>query len=126
MSTILLVDDDIDLAETLKEWFEMEGHEADVVFDGVSALKKMLAGSYDIIILDWQLPGLDGLEVCRQYRANGGNASVLMLTGKRDSLCQEAGRDAGVTDFLPKPFTLDKLMERFQRIVLPDGAASTE
>ncbi len=117
MPRILLVDDDFDLAETLKEWFEMDGHLVDAVQTGSAALANMASSSYDIIILDWQLPDGEGVDVCRQYRAQGGTDKVLMLTGKREFACQYAGLKAGANDFLSKPFTLDQLMERFESLL---------
>jgi two-component system response regulator MprA len=118
MPKFLLVDDDEDLLETLKEWFEMEGHDVETASTGQVALEKMKQGPHDLIILDWQLPEMEGVEVCRAYRAAGGRDRVLMLTGKRDASSAAAGKDAGASDFLPKPFTLDQLMERVQSMLM--------
>lgn len=117
MAKLLLVDDDEDLASTLKELFEMYEHEVDVAGDGFSALNCIEARSYDLILLDWQLPDMPGLDVCQQYRDRGGKTRVLMLTGMRDASSKEAGMAAGATAILTKPFTMDQLLERVQTLL---------
>ena len=117
MAKILLVEDDIDLSDTLKDWLECINHTVDTAYNGVDALAKMQSGTYDIIVLDWQLPEMLGVEVCRQYRSGGGKDRVLMLTGNRDQSAREAGISAGADDYLPKPFNLDQLMKRMQEIL---------
>jgi DNA-binding response OmpR family regulator len=114
MARILLVDDDEDLAETLAELFSMLDHEVEVVGNGGAALEKMRGAPFDLILLDWQLPDMTGVDVCRQYRQTGGKTRILMLSGMRDNAAQEAGKAAGVDDFLTKPFTVDQLTDRVQ------------
>jgi DNA-binding response OmpR family regulator len=117
MAKILLVDDDEDLSETLCECLEMDGHEVSSAVTGTQALQQMRAEAHDIVILDWQLPELEGLEVCRQYRQSGGTDKILMLTGKRDAQSQQEGHAAGATEFLVKPFTADQLIERINSLL---------
>jgi DNA-binding response OmpR family regulator len=112
MAHVLLVDDDEDLAETLREVFELESHSCDCVETAQQALQHLSKRSYNLILLDWQLPDMDGQEVCRQYRASGGKDRIIMLTGMRDAESRQAGRQAGADDFLTKPFTVDQLLER--------------
>ncbi|HEY9791268.1 MAG TPA: response regulator transcription factor [Candidatus Obscuribacterales bacterium] len=112
MAHVLLVDDDGDLAETLKEVFELESHSCDCVETAEQALERLSKTAYDLVLLDWQLPDMDGLEVCRRYRAAGGKDRIVMLTGMRDAQSRQAGRQAGADDFLTKPFTVDQLLER--------------
>jgi len=117
MARILLVDDDEDLAQTLAEVFEILGHDVRVLTCGGEALEAMQAERFDAILLDWQLPDMTGLEVCRQYRQAGGRDKVLLLTGMRDVASKEAGKAAGANDFLSKPFTLDQLTERLDALL---------
>jgi len=117
MAKILLVDDDEDLAQTLAEVFEILAHAVRVLACGSEALEAMQAERFDAILLDWQLPDMTGLEVCRQYRQAGGRDKVLLLTGMRDVASKEAGKAAGANDFLSKPFTLDQLTERLDALL---------
>lgn len=117
MASILLVDDDEDLAQTLAEVLEMMEHSVQVIGDGQSAIDAMKTGRFDLVLLDWQLPDMSGLDVCKEYRNMGAKSPVLMLTGMRDAGSKELGRAAGADDFLTKPFTLDQLMERVQQIL---------
>ena len=111
MARLLLVDDDTDLAETLGEVFQMLDHDVQVAADGASAMLLLESGEFDVILLDWQLPDMTGIDVCRRYREVGGTAKVLMLTGMRDAASREMGSQAGVTSFLTKPFSLDQLTD---------------
>lgn len=95
----------------------MDGHEVSSASSGTQALEQMRAATHDIVILDWQLPELEGLEVCRQYRLAGGTDKILMLTGKRDAQSQQEGRTAGASDFLVKPFSADQLIERINNLL---------
>ena len=117
MSRILLVEDDVDLSETLKDWLECNGHSVDTAYSGPDALAKMLAEAYDVIVLDWQLPDMLGVEVCRQYRAGGGKDRLLMLTGNRDAGAKALGLEAGADDFMSKPFNLNQLTSRLSDIL---------
>lgn len=117
MAKILLVDDDEDLAETLADVMQILEHEVTVLSEGKPALEKMQSDGFDLILLDWQLPDMTGIDVCRQYREGGGSAQVLMLTGMRDAASREAGKAAGATDFLTKPFSIDQLTERLQALL---------
>src|SRR5688572_21498171 len=96
MATLLLVDDDADLSETLKDLFEMFDHEVDVAADGSGALELLGAGKeYDLIMLDWQLPDMAGIDVCKKYRDSNGASPILLLTGMRDAECLAVGKNAG-------------------------------
>jgi two-component system, OmpR family, manganese sensing response regulator len=117
MAKILLVDDDEDLAETLADLFQMLDHEVLVVGAGGPALQAMITSEFDLILLDWQLPDMAGIDVCKQYREKGGKARVLMLTGMRDAGSKEAGKAAGADDFLTKPFSVDQLTDRLQAML---------
>lgn len=117
MAKLLLVDDDADLAETLADLFSMLDHEVHVFGEGGPALEAMNAGQFDLILLDWQLPDMQGVDVCKRYRDAGGQSRILMLTGMRDAASRDAGRAAGADDFLIKPFTLDQITQRLEAML---------
>src|SRR4051812_29163231 len=109
VSRILVVEDNEELADNVRTWLENEEHKVDTVADGVEALRYLRTYEYDVIILDWTLPKMSGIEVLKQYRANKGTTPVLMLTGRRDLDDKESGLDAGADDYLTKPFELREL-----------------
>lgn len=109
MPTLLLVEDDRFLSDTVKSYLEWKSYAIDRAFEGPEALEKMQYGTYDLIILDWQLPGMDGIDVCRTYRQAGGKTPVLMLTGRSDPKEIAKATEFGASGFLPKPFKLDQL-----------------
>lgn len=118
MATILLVEDDRFLSDTIRSYLEFKNHVVDRAFEGPEALDKMQHGTYDLVILDWQLPGMDGIEVCRNYCSTiSGGAPVLMLTGRTDPKEIEVATAAGATGFLPKPFKLDQLEKNVEKIL---------
>jgi Response regulators consisting of a CheY-like receiver domain and a winged-helix DNA-binding domain len=82
--------------------------------NGKDALELLRESTYDFIILDWHLPELSGVEMCRYFRANGGTTPILMLTGKTDIADKEAGLDAGADDYLTKPFHPRELCARLR------------
>ena len=110
---ILVVEDNRPLAQNLADALELAGHSADFAADGVLGLRLALANSYDLLILDLGLPGMDGLEVCRRLRAElAHRMPVLMLTA-RDALPDKlAGFGSGADDYLVKPFAFEELLAR--------------
>lgn len=117
MAKILLVEDDYVLANTLLDWLEFKGHEAEHVANGEDALTSMTAKTYNIIVMDWNLPGLTGIEVCKRYREQGGNLPVLMLTGMHGSSDEEKCKQAGASKYLCKPFQLDDLTREVELLL---------
>lgn len=114
---ILLVEDNRDLALNLFDFFEDKGHTLDLAADGVTGLHLSASNSYDVIILDLLLPGLDGLTLCRKLREAGKQTPVLMLTA-RDSLNDKiAGLEAGADDYVVKPFALREVEARLHALV---------
>ncbi|MFC5380523.1 response regulator transcription factor [Aquipuribacter nitratireducens] len=113
---LLLVEDDPDLGPLLLARLQEEGHVADLVADGEEAL--WLAGEqdYDVVVLDVDLPGRDGIDVCRTLRAGGDHTPVLMLTGRGALAHRVEGLDAGADDYLPKPFHLAELEARLRAL----------
>ncbi|MBX9567557.1 MAG: response regulator [Candidatus Obscuribacterales bacterium] len=117
MANILLVEDDTDLSETLQDWLAFQQHNVEAVYNGPEALEQMRFGSYDIVVLDWQLPGMNGIDVLKHYRDEGGALKVLMLTGRTEAKEIKALMEAGATDYMAKPFNLKDLSARIEKIL---------
>lgn len=124
MANILLVEDDEDLSETLQDWLLFQQHTVEAVFTGTEALEQMRFSNYDIVVLDWQLPGMNGIDVLKVYRSEGGQMPVLMLTGRTEAKEIKSLMDAGATGYMAKPFNLKELSARVEEIVSKAGAAS--
>jgi DNA-binding response OmpR family regulator len=117
MAKILFVEDDRDLTLTVSQWLESEHHTVEVVHNGQEGLDRVLHCNYDVIILDWSLPEVTGVEICRQYRNSKGTTPVMMLTGKDMLQDKEAGLDSGADDYLTKPFSLRELLARIRALL---------
>lgn len=107
---ILVVEDEVRLASTLKDLLEMNGYAADVCHDGESGLDNALSGIYDVMILDVMLPRLDGFAVLRRLRASGNATPVLMLTARSEVTDRIEGLDCGADYYLTKPFEPRELL----------------
>src|SRR5215212_1200902 len=112
---ILAVDDDPRILDLLRRGLVYEGYHVDTAVDGPSALATARDNPPDLVVLDWMMPGLDGLEVCRRLRA-AGDVPILMLTAKDDIKDRVTGLDAGADDYLVKPFSVDELMARVRAL----------
>lgn len=110
---VLVVEDNIDIASLLVDFFTEQGHIADFAHDGLSALNLLRQNDYDALILDLALPGMDGIELCRQIReVLNASMPILMLTA-RDRLADKlTGFEAGADDYLVKPFELAEVYAR--------------
>jgi DNA-binding response OmpR family regulator len=117
MAKILLVEDDQELARTISKWFTLEHHTVETVHDGLDGLDRIMVGSFDVIVLDWMLPSLDGIELCRRYRAARGVTPIIMLTGKSMVSEKELGLDNGADDYLTKPFSVRELSARVRALL---------
>jgi two-component system, OmpR family, manganese sensing response regulator len=112
MPKILVADDDPAVTQTVMEFLETQHHTVEAVFDGRSAYEQLRFYSYDLAVLDWQMPLLSGVDACRQYRDAGGKTPILMLTGKSSIDEKEVAFNAGADDYLTKPFNIRELGAR--------------
>ncbi len=117
MAKILIADDDSELIARVKQVLERDLFVVEAVDNGQSAYDLLLSFQFDAVILDWQMPGLDGPEVCRKLRDRGNNVPVLMLTGKSDIPDKVQGLNAGADDYLVKPFHADELSARLRSMI---------
>ena len=113
---VLVEEDHPKLATTVATVLRREGMATDVAFDGHDALDHVAAADYDVIVLDRDLPGLHGDEVCRSVRAGGCPSRVLMLTAAGTIADRVAGLDLGADDYLPKPFDFAELCARIRAL----------
>lgn len=103
MAKILLVEDDLDFAQDLCDWLRHDKHTVELAENGMQALRKIEEGGFELVILDWQLPDVSGLDVLRQYREGRRMIPVLMLTGKSELDDKTTGLDSGADHYLVKP-----------------------
>jgi two-component system OmpR family response regulator len=113
---ILVVEDELKMANLLRRGLVEEGHAVDVARTGDDAVWMAQAAEYDAIVLDLMLPGIDGIEVCRRIRDDGVWAPVLMLTARDGVEDRVTGLDAGADDYLPKPFSFAELLARLRAL----------
>jgi len=112
---ILIIEDDTAILKVLQRGLAYEGYTVDIATDGRSGLNLAHDNHPDLVIIDWMLPGLDGLEVCRRLRLQGG-LPILMLTAKDTIQDRVQGLDAGADDYMVKPFNLDELTARIRAL----------
>jgi len=113
---ILIIEDDPAILKLLQRGLAYEGYLVDIATDGRSGLNLSRDHHPDLVILDWMLPGMDGLEVCRRLRI-GGSLPILMLTAKDTIQDRVQGLDAGADDYMVKPFNLDELLARIRALL---------
>jgi DNA-binding response OmpR family regulator len=113
---VLLVEDHAKLATTVARGLRREGMAVDIAFDGQDALDHLCGTTYDVVVLDRDLPQVHGDEVCRQITAGPGHSRVLMLTAARSVSDRVAGLGLGADDYLPKPFAFAELVARIQAL----------
>ena len=122
---VLIVEDETRLAELLRQALEEEAYAVDVVGDGNTALDWLRAAEYDLVILDVMLPHKNGIDVCKDYRAAGGRAAILMLTARDTQPDRVLGLDSGADDYLIKPFGMPELLARLRALARRDGPSKT-
>lgn len=114
---ILVVEDDQGVRESLAVVLQVQSYEVKGIERGELAEQSLADFDPDLVILDLNLPGIDGLETCRRLRAAGFSGPVLMLTARHEVSDRVAGLDAGADDYLPKPFALDELLARVRALI---------
>ena len=113
---VLVIEDNTDIARLLKLHLRELGCDVRDAQDGHAGLEKARVGGYDLIILDLMLPGVEGLEICRQLRAEADHTPILMLTAKSEEADRVAGLEIGADDYLTKPFSIKELVARVKAI----------
>lgn len=109
---ILVVEDEEGIAAFLKQGLEEESFAVDVAVEGKEGLQMALSGEYDLLLLDWMVPGLSGIEICRQFRKEFQDTPVIFLTAKDTTDELVFGLQSGANDYIKKPFHFDELLER--------------
>jgi two-component system OmpR family response regulator len=114
---ILVVEDEVKIAQTIKKGLELKGYAVDIVHDGETGFSYAIDADYDIVILDRMLPGMDGVEVCQKVRAEGVHTPILMLTARGTIGDKVEGLNSGADDYLVKPFSFDELHARIKALL---------
>jgi len=125
VTRILIIEDEKPMAEAIKYSLGKEGYEADIATDGDFGLEMFLKGSYDLLILDLMLPGLDGLEICKSVRRAGGTP-VIILTAKDAEVDKVVGLELGADDYVTKPFGMRELIARVKALLRRTSVDTTE
>ncbi len=111
---ILLVEDEIKLARFVELELTAEGYRVTIAHDGITGLTLARESTPDLAILDWMLPGLTGVELCRRLRATGSKVPVILLTARDEVSDRVTGLDAGADDYVLKPFSIEELLARIR------------
>jgi len=122
---LLIIEDEPGIAGFLKDGLEEEYFAVDVAYDGKTGLDMALINEYDLLIVDWMIPALSGIEVCRQVRKAGSSVPILFLTAKDTLEDVVFGLDAGANDYIKKPFEFEELLARI-RVQLRDKNRSED
>lgn len=119
---ILIVEDEVRMAKLIQQGLEEDGYAVDIVGNGNDVLDWVQSVAYDAILLDIMLPGMDGINVCKQLRANGYQTPILMLTARDTLRDKVTGLDSGADDYLLKPFALEELTARLRALTRREGS----
>ncbi|MGK7939503.1 MAG: response regulator transcription factor [Crocosphaera sp.] len=111
-ASILVVEDEAKLAQFMELELKYEGYEVTVANDGLLGLTNAREADFDLILLDWMLPGISGVEICKRLRQTGSKVPIILVTAKDDISDRVAGLDAGADDYIVKPFSLEELLAR--------------
>lgn len=115
---IVVVEDEVKIAQAIKRGLELKGYAVDVAYDADSGLAHAIDPDYDLVILDRMLPGsMDGVELCKRVRAEGGNVPIIMLTARGTLGDKVEGLNSGADDYLVKPFSFDELIARVKALL---------
>lgn len=111
---IILVEDEVKLAQFLEMELSREGYSVSIAHDGITGLILTRESTPDLVILDWMLPGLNGIELCRRLRATGSKIPIILLTAKDEVTSRVTGLDAGADDYVIKPFSIEEILARIR------------
>jgi DNA-binding response OmpR family regulator len=111
---ILLVEDDIKLAQFIEMELSCEGYEVKIAHNGLDGLTEARQSPPDLVILDWMMPGMTGVEICRRLRATGSKVPIILVTAKDEISDRVTGLDAGADDYVVKPFSIEELLARIR------------
>lgn len=117
MPKILLIEDDIELATKIQSWLTPENKSVEIAATGNDALQLLSGFQYDLIILDWSLPDISGLQVLEKFRGANGKTPILFLTGRGEMDCKLAALEAGADDYMIKPFDVRELAARIKSLL---------
>ncbi len=117
MARILIVDDNLDLAENMNAYLKARSHDVTEVHSVTEAFDELSAGDFDLLLLDWELPDGDGIQVCKAYRDRDGRGGILMLTGRASAEDKVTGLTAGADDYLAKPFNIAEFGARVDAVL---------
>lgn len=113
MAKVLVVEDDVSLGKMVRDWLALEHHQTEVVTDGAEAKEMLKVYKFDVIVLDWELPNLSGIEILKDFRSRGGLTPVLILTGKGSIIEKEAGCELFAVEGLGQVIIGTCVKERF-------------
>ena len=111
-NSILVVDDEVTIANHLKMELQAEGYQVTAAYDGFDGLETAREKTFDLIVLDWMLPGITGIEICRRLRKTDQTTPIVFLTSQAEIGDRITGLDAGADDYVIKPFSIDELLAR--------------
>ena len=111
---ILIVEDEAGISQFLKQGLEEENYQISLAYNGRDGLKSALATNYDLLLLDWMLPGMNGIEICTEFRKKNTTTPIIFLTAKDTIQETIAGLKAGANDYIKKPFSFEELLERIR------------
>ena len=116
MRRVLIIEDEADLARLIKRHLEDSGLAVETVSRGDAGLKAAKASTFDLILLDLMLPGMDGLEICRRLRADRIDTPIIMVTARTSEVDKVLGLDSGADDYIAKPFGPQELMDSVDKV----------
>ncbi|MGH9548082.1 MAG: response regulator transcription factor [Terriglobales bacterium] len=117
MTKVLIIEDDQPLCSTVENWLTFNNYTVEVAYDGSNGQALLDEYQYDLVVLDWKLPDIQGIDILKRFRARGGRTPVLMLTGKVEIIDRETGLDLGADDYLTKPFDVKELGARIRALL---------
>ena len=126
MARILIIEDEPDMRMGLEKNLTYEGYDVEMAADGVSGLDRLKTESYNLILLDVMLPGIDGFDLCKKLREEGNNTPIIYLTARSQEMDKVLGLELGAEDYITKPFSLRELSARIKVALRRQGKDNNE